>query len=68
MCSSDLSGPKAHDMLDLSRPDLDFTALAQGMGVPSARATTADELVTALGRGLTEPGPYLVDAVLAPRL
>ncbi|HMF84005.1 MAG TPA: acetolactate synthase large subunit [Acidimicrobiia bacterium] len=62
------SGPKAHDMLDLSRPDLDFTALAQGMGVPSARATTADELVTALGRGLTEPGPYLVDAVLAPRL
>jgi len=62
------SGPKAHDMLDLSRPDLDFTALAQGMGVPAARATTADELVTALGRGLTEPGPYLVDAVLPPRL
>jgi acetolactate synthase I/II/III large subunit len=62
------SGPKAHDMLDLSRPDLDFAALAQGMGVPAARATTADELVTALERGLTEPGPYLVDAVLPARL
>jgi acetolactate synthase I/II/III large subunit len=62
------SGPKALDMLDLSRPDLDFAALAQGMGVPAARATTADELVTALERGLTEPGPYLVDAVLPARL
>jgi acetolactate synthase I/II/III large subunit len=62
------SGPKALDMLDLSRPDLDFAALAHGMGVPAARATTADELVEALERGLAEPGPYLVDAVLPPRL
>jgi acetolactate synthase-1/2/3 large subunit len=62
------SGPKALDMLDLSRPDLDFAALAEGMGVPAARATTADELVEALERGLAEPGPYLVDAVLPPRL
>jgi acetolactate synthase I/II/III large subunit len=61
-------GPKALDMLDLSRPDLDFAALAQGMGVPAARATTADELVAALERGLNEPGPYLVDAVLPSRL
>jgi acetolactate synthase I/II/III large subunit len=62
------SGPKAHDMLDLSRPDLDFAALAEGMGVSAARATTADELVTALEHGLAEPGPYLVDAVLPGRL
>jgi acetolactate synthase I/II/III large subunit len=62
------SGPKALDMLDLSRPDLDFAALALGMGVPAARATTADELVTALERGIAEPGPYLIDAVLPARL
>jgi acetolactate synthase I/II/III large subunit len=61
-------GPKALDMLDLSRPDLNFAALAEGMGVPAAQATTADELVTALERGLAEPGPFLVDAVLPPRL
>jgi acetolactate synthase-1/2/3 large subunit len=61
-------GPKALDMLDLSRPDLDFAALAEGMGVPAARATTADELVIALERGLADPGPFLVDAVLPPRL
>ena len=30
--------------------------------------TTADELVAALERGLAEPGPFLVDAVLPPRL
>jgi acetolactate synthase I/II/III large subunit len=61
-------GPKALDMLDLSRPDLDFAALANGMGVEAARATTADELVAALERGLASPGPYLVDAVLPARL
>ena len=37
-------GPKALDMLDLSRPDLDFTSLARGMGVEAVRATTAEEL------------------------
>ncbi|MDQ6852439.1 MAG: acetolactate synthase large subunit [Actinomycetota bacterium] len=61
-------GPKALDMLDLSRPDLDFAALAKGMGVEATRATTADEVVSALVRGLASPGPYLVDAVLPARL
>ena len=28
-------GPKARDLLDLSRPDLDFVKLAEGMGVPA---------------------------------
>ena len=57
-------GPKALDMLDLSRPDLDFTALAQGMGVPAVRATTAEELTAALERALAEPGPHLVEAMV----
>jgi acetolactate synthase-1/2/3 large subunit len=57
-------GPKALDMLDLTRPDLDFVALASGMGVPATRATTADELVDQLGRALAEPGPAVVEAML----
>ena len=57
-------GPKALDMLDLSRPDLDFASLAQGMGVDAGRATTAEELTDLLERALSEPGPHLVDAVL----
>ncbi|MDZ7678998.1 MAG: acetolactate synthase large subunit [Acidimicrobiales bacterium] len=58
-------GPKALDMLDLSRPDLDFAGLARSMGVDAVTATTADELNTALARAFNEPGPHLIDAVLA---
>src|SRR4029450_12992041 len=36
-------GPKAKSLLDLAHPDMDFVALAQGVGVPATRATTADE-------------------------
>jgi acetolactate synthase-1/2/3 large subunit len=54
----------AADLFDLSRPPLDFVALAQGMGVPAARAETADDLVRALERAFAEPGPYLIDAIL----
>ena len=61
-------GPKALDMLDLSRPDLDFVAMATGMGVPATRATTAEELGDQLGRALAEPGPALVEAVLPASL
>ncbi|HUF33690.1 MAG TPA: acetolactate synthase large subunit [Acidimicrobiales bacterium] len=57
-------GPKALDMLDISRPDLDFAALARGMGVDAVTATTADELTGGLARALAERGPHLIDAVL----
>ena len=57
-------GPKASDMLDLSRPDLDFVALAAGMGVQGERATTAEEFTAALGRALDSTGPRLVEAIL----
>ncbi|MFM8236509.1 MAG: thiamine pyrophosphate-dependent enzyme, partial [Actinomycetota bacterium] len=55
----------AADLFDLSRPPLDFAALARGMGVPARTATTADELVAALAAAYAEPGPHLIDAVLA---
>jgi acetolactate synthase-1/2/3 large subunit len=57
-------GPRAERMLELSSPDLDFVALAQGMGVPATRATTGEELVVQLQRVLHEPGPHLIEAVL----
>jgi acetolactate synthase I/II/III large subunit len=58
-------GRKALDMLDIDRPDLDFVALARGMGVPGERVDTMDEFNKALARGLAHKGPYLVEAVLA---
>jgi acetolactate synthase-1/2/3 large subunit len=52
-------------MLDVTGPDLDFAAMARGMGVPSTRATTAEEFTVQLERALAEDGPVLIDAVLA---
>jgi acetolactate synthase-1/2/3 large subunit len=57
-------GPKARSLLDLSRPDMDFVAVAAGLGVPATRATTADELSDQLARALAEPGPSLIEALL----
>ncbi len=58
----------AADLFDISRPPLDFVSLARGMGVEGTRAETADELVRALERALSEPGPHLIDAILPARL
>ena len=61
---AEASGPRARRMLRLEPPALDFVALANGMGVPASRATTADELVDQLGRALATPGPTVVEAVV----
>ncbi len=58
------AGPKAIDMLDLSRPNLSFVSLAQGMGVDAVAPSSAEELTAALERALREPGPHLIEAVL----
>jgi acetolactate synthase-1/2/3 large subunit len=57
-------GPRAAGQLDLSGPDLDFVALATGMGVPARAATTAEQLADALGEALAEPGPHLIEATV----
>jgi acetolactate synthase-1/2/3 large subunit len=57
-------GRKALDMLDLSRPNLDFVSLARGMGVPAERVETMEEFNAAVARGLATPGPYLVEVML----
>ena len=57
-------GRKADEMLSLNRPDLDWVKLANGMGVPATRATTAEEFNTQLARSLAAPGPSLIEVVL----
>jgi acetolactate synthase-1/2/3 large subunit len=57
-------GQKAQDMLDIDRPDLDWVSLAKGMGVAAGRAEDCGSLTAQLQRGLAEPGPYLIEAVL----
>jgi acetolactate synthase-1/2/3 large subunit len=57
-------GPKALDLLDLTRPTMDFVKLAEGMGVPARRATTAEEFADALRSAFAEPGPHLIEAIV----
>jgi acetolactate synthase-1/2/3 large subunit len=57
-------GPAARSLTDLSRPVLDWVALATGMGVPASRATTSEEFWTQLEGAFREPGPRLIEAVL----
>ncbi len=57
-------GPRANDMMDLSRPDLDWVKLAEGQGVPAGRATTADEFIALFRDAVKQPGPRLIEAVL----
>jgi acetolactate synthase-1/2/3 large subunit len=61
---ADGDGKRAGQLLDLGGPNLDFVSLAQGMGVPATRATTAEELADQLRAALAEPGPHLIDAML----
>ncbi|HJQ47822.1 MAG TPA: acetolactate synthase large subunit [Amycolatopsis sp.] len=65
---AEAGGPKANELLDLSRPDMDFVKIAEGMGVPATKATTAEELADQFQRAVAEPGPHLIDAHIPPLL
>jgi acetolactate synthase-1/2/3 large subunit len=58
------AGPRAKSQLDLAGPDLDFVQIADGMGVPAVRVDSGEELVAALDRAVSEPGPHLIEAVV----
>ncbi len=60
------TGKAARDLLDLSRPAIDFVALATGLGVPATRASTAPQFAAQLGAALAAPGPHLIEAALPP--
>ena len=57
-------GVNARTLTDLSHPDLDWVALARGLGVPGSRADSAETFCAAFERALAEPGPALIEAVL----
>jgi acetolactate synthase-1/2/3 large subunit len=61
-------GPVARSMLELHHPELDFVALARGMGVPASRADSAEELTEQLDRAMAEPGPALIHAPIPPAM
>ncbi len=58
------AGPSAREMLEIGRPDLDWAAMAKGMGVPGVRVTTLDAFSSALEAGLRTEGPSLIEVML----
>jgi acetolactate synthase-1/2/3 large subunit len=57
-------GVNARRMLDLDQPALDWTKLANGMGVEAARASTAEEFCATLKAAVSRKGPFLIEAVI----
>jgi acetolactate synthase-1/2/3 large subunit len=55
-------GAAAEQLFGLGRPDLDFVAIADGMGVPGRRVDDAQGFAAALREALAEPGPRLIEA------
>jgi acetolactate synthase-1/2/3 large subunit len=58
-------GPAARSLTQLGPPVVDWVAAARSFGVPGSRVTTAEACTDALRASLAEPGPSLVEAVLA---
>ena len=57
-------GPRADSMFEIGRPDLDWTLLAKGMGVPGIRVNSLDAFGKALQAGLEGEGPTLIEVPL----
>jgi acetolactate synthase-1/2/3 large subunit len=57
-------GPRARDLFEIGRPDIDWVAMAKGMGVPGKRIISLEEFGTALGQGFAAAGPSLIQVDL----
>ena len=57
-------GRKAMELMELTRPDIDWVHLAQGMGVEAVRVDSAEAFNQAFTQALANPGPNLIEAVL----
>jgi acetolactate synthase-1/2/3 large subunit len=60
--------PKTLSMLDLSRPDINWVDIAQGMGVPATRATSAEEFHRQFAAAMTIRGPQLIEAMVVQQM
>lgn len=57
-------GPRARDLFEIDRPDLDWVSLAGGMGVPASRVSTLDAFTESLAQGFQNEGPMLIEVKL----
>ncbi|MHB8541718.1 MAG: acetolactate synthase large subunit [Candidatus Acidiferrales bacterium] len=57
-------GPRALDLFEIGRSDLDWVSLAKGMGVPGSRVDCLDAFAKALREGFETEGPTLIEVPL----
>ena len=57
-------GPHAQALMDLGNPNLDWTQISRGMGVPAASVDTAEDLAKELKHALSESGPHLIEMII----
>ncbi len=60
--------PKTLSMLDLSRPDISWVDISEGMGVPATRATTAEEFHQQFAAAMKNTGPRLIEAMVIQQM
>ncbi len=56
---------RSRSLLSLDKPVIDFTSLGRALGVSAVRAEDNETFVKALKRALAEPGPHLIEAMMA---
>eukprot|EP01037_Dinobryon_pediforme_P005785 gene5785-5848_t len=57
-------GRVALDMMDLGNPDLDWVKIAEGMGVPAAKAETMEQFNDLFASANRSEGPFLIELVI----
>jgi acetolactate synthase-1/2/3 large subunit len=57
-------GPRAMDMMEIGRPDIDWVGLANSLGVPGSKVRNMEEFNSGLRDGIAEKGPFLLEVVL----
>ena len=60
------TSPMARSMLRLDNPLLNWVKIGEGFGVPSVAVDSAAALARELERALTDKGPHLIEAIMAP--
>ncbi|MBP6877237.1 MAG: acetolactate synthase large subunit [Phenylobacterium sp.] len=55
-------GSSARRLLDLGEPEIDWIALARGMGLPATACSTAEEFDVALDAAMSQRGPMFIAA------
>ena len=58
-------GRESFTGMDLRSPEIDFTSLAESLGVPARRISAPDEMGEAMREALERPGPMLLDVAVA---